>query len=471
MNTLRSSALISIFALSLLPALHAQPGQPDPDRESLRSQALKQSQQGNYKEALEALISLATDPLETPGLVGSDLQSAVDSMGALNRIKEADAFLEKVVEIHSNNWMALAAAARCLSQGDHNGTIVAGTFERGPHRGQGRYVSSEERDRIRALQWMVKAMTLIEGLARSPGGEAGAFYEEFARMLVGARGYQDAWRLQVLSDLTVLPDYEEGHIYWRSQGETRGAPVDEAGNPILYPVPVRYDAAVSDGERWRWMLKRATDHDRSRAAAVKMTWAGFLSQQFGVETLVRGNWQMPRIDEDDPTAATATLALHTLADDETVARLAAGIKRFRLPPEFDFIRLYRDVAAEPKSSDAESALNALAELFTNRRQYEQAAAYWRESIKGYGAGQENWKQKRLDQIVGNWGRFEPAMTQPSGQAASLEYRFRNGTRVVMDAREIKVPELLADIKENLKSNPKELDGGRFALDDISFMLV
>lgn len=471
MNTLRSAVLVSFFTFSLLPALQAQPGKPDPDRESLRNQARKQLQQGNYKEALEAFTSLATDPREAPERVGTDLQSAVDCMGSLNRIKEADALLETVVEIHSNNWMALAAAARCLFQGDHNGTIVAGTFERGPHRGQGRYVSAEERDRIRALQWMVKAMTLLEGLPRSPEKEAGSFFEEFASMLMGARSYQDAWRLQVLSDLTVLPDYEEGNVYWRNRGETRGAPVDEAGNPIFYPVPVRFDAAVSDGERWRWMLKRAVDHDGSRADSVKMTWANFLSQQFGVETLARGNWPMPQIDVDDPTAATATLALHTLADNETVARLAAGIKRFSLPPEFDFIRLYRDVAANPKSGYTESALNALAELFTNRRQYEQAAAYWRESIKGYGAGQENWKQKRLDQIVGNWGRFEPAMTQPAGQAASLEYRFRNGTRVVMDVREIKVPELLADIKEYLKSNPKELDGGRLALDNIGSMLV
>ncbi len=469
MKTLGIVAFVSI--LSLAPPMLAQFSQPAPDRELLRKQAQKHQQQGNFKEALEAYTTLATDSQENPALVGNDLQGAVSCMQSLNRIGEADAFREKVVELHAENWRALAAAANSLFQGDHNGTLVAGVFERGPHRGQGRFVNAEERDRIRALQWMVKAMTLLEVLPQSPGWEAGSFYEEFARMLMGFRSYHDAWRLQVLSDLAVLPDYEDGNLYWRARGQTRGAPVDEKGNPIFYSVPARYEATTNDGERWRWMLKRAVDHDRSRAQSIQHTFVGFLSQQFGVETLAWGGWQVPRMDEDDPKAATATLALHTLGDNETVARLATGIKRFTLPDEFDFIRLYRDLAGDVKSGYAESALNSLAEIFTNRRQYEQAAGYWRASIKTHGPGSDNWKQKKLDQIVGNWGRFEPSMTHPAGPGASLEYRFRNGEKVVFDAREIKVHELLADLKDYLKSNPRELDWNRMSLDNIGMMLV
>jgi uncharacterized protein YfaS (alpha-2-macroglobulin family) len=469
MKTLGIVAFLSI--LSLAPTLQAQSGQSVADREILRKQAQKHQQQGNYKEALEAYSTLATDPQENPGQIGNDLQGAVACMQSLNRIGEADAFREKVVGLHAENWRALAAAANSLFQGDHSGTLVAGVFERGPHRGQGRFVNAEERDRIRALQWMVKAMTLLEALPVSPGWEAGSFYEEFARMLMGFRAYQDAWRLQVLSDLAVLPDYEDGNVYWQSRGQTRGAPVDEKGSPILYSVPARYEAAANDGERWRWMLKRAVDHDRSRAQSIQHTFAGFLCQQFGVETLAWGGWQAPRMDEDDPKAATATLALHTLGDNETVARLATGIKRFTLPDEFDFIRLYRDLASDAQSGYAELALNSLAGIFTNRRQYPQAAAYWRESIKAHGPGSDNWKQKKLDQILGNLGRFEPSMTHPAGPGASLEYRFRNGAKVVFDAREIKVPELLADLKDYLKSNPRELDWNRMSLDNIGMMLV
>lgn len=470
MKTRYIAVLFSILTLSLLPILQAQSGQPVSDLDGLRKQALKHQQQGNFKEALEDYSTLATDPQEKDGMVGNDLENAVACMQSLNRIKEADAFREKVVGIHPGNWRVLAATAKSIFGGDHNGTIVAGVFERGPHRGQGKFVQAEERDRIRALQLMVRAMTLLETSPSHQGWEARSFYEEFARMLMGFRGYQEAWRLQVLSDLTVLPDYEEGNYYWRGRQQTRGAPVDENGNPVFYRVPAHYEDAVNDGERWRWMLKQSVDHDPSNEYSVRSIFAQFLSQQFGVESLARGGWHMPRIDEDDPKAATATLALHTLADNETIARLATGVKRFTLPPEFDFIRIYRELA-DTKSGYAQSALNSLAEIFTNRRQYDQAATCWRESIKSYGDGSDNWKQKKLDQIVGNWGRFEPSMTHPAGQGTTLEYRFRNGTKVVFDAREIKVPELLADIKDYLKSNPRELDWERTTPDSIGTRLV
>ena len=64
-------------------------------------------------------------------------------------------------------------------------------------------------------------------------------------------------------------------------------------------------------------------------------------------------------------------------------------------------------------------------------------------------------QQRLDQIVGNWGRFEPAQTQPAGRGATVEYRFRNGRQVEFTAHEIKVEKLLDDIKAYLKSNPAQ----------------
>ena len=37
------------------------------------------------------------------------------------------------------------------------------------------------------------------------------------------------------------------------------------------------------------------------------------------------------------------------------------------------------------------------------------------AIEEYGAGHDNYRQKRLDQIVGNWGRFEPAQVAAGRQ--------------------------------------------------------
>ena len=446
--------------------------QPPPDRDVAFKQASQDMQKGNYKEALERFQLLALDPKEKPDRVAGDLGSAVGCLQQLNRSKEADAFREQVAQIHVRNWRVLAAAAQSVFDGEHGGTIVAGVFERGPHRGQGRYVDSEERDRIRALQWMSRAMGLVEQEAKGKalGYEGRNFYEQYAGMVMGFREYRDAWRLQVFSDLATLPDYEEWR--WNRWGEqARGAPVDEKGDPVYYKVPASFETAANDGERWRWLLKQAVVHDPSSEFSRKNAFAAFLHQQFGVETLASRGWRLPERDEDDSKAESGTFALHTLGDDETIARLATGIKRFTLPAEFDFIRIYRELADNTKGGYAEPALNALAEIFTNRRQYETAAGYWKQSIKDFGAGSDNWKQKKLDQIVGNWGRFEPTMTKPAGEGASLEYRFRNAQSVIFDAREIKVAELLADIKDYLKSNPKELDWEKMGIDNIGYLLV
>ena len=68
---------------------------------------------------------------------------------------------------------------------------------------------------------------------------------------------------------------------------------------------------------------------------------------------------------------------------------------------------------------------------------------------------EDWQQ-RLEQIVGNWGRFEPVMTQPAGRGASVEFRFRNGKKVSFTAHGIKVKLILDDVKDYIKSEPRKL---------------
>jgi uncharacterized protein YfaS (alpha-2-macroglobulin family) len=473
-----ASCLALLFASSALLA-EAPPPAAGPSRDEARQNAQKLMKAGNYKEAYDLYQKLATDPDESARQVGQDLEIALTCLQNLNRVKEADAFREKVAQVHAANWRALYAVARSYFNIDHSGTIVAGKFERGPHRGGGKYANVMERDRVRALQLMVKAMEKAERDFRSAdqiapadrvsGSEIASFYEDFARQWMGNRGYNESWRLQYLSDLTVLPDYEEGYWYYRGGGAS-GAPVDEAGNPVLHLLPKTFADAKSDGERWRWCLTQAMEYDAGRADSVRYQYAEFLHQQFGVQTMAAYGWPRPSGDGDEK-AETGTYALHTLAPDETIARLATGVKRFRLPAEFDFIRIFGEIGRKSPSGYAESALNTLAQIYMDRRQYVPAEETWRLSIKNHGPGHDNWKQKRLDQIVKNWGRFEPIMTQPAGEAATVEYRFRNASKVTFDACEIKVANLLGDIKDYLKSNPRELDWQRMNVGDIGYMLV
>ena len=85
----------------------------------------------------------------------------------------------------------------------------------------------------------------------------------------------------------------------------------------------------------------------------------------------------------------------------TIAKLANGIKRFKLPDEFNYIQLYQQITDDPKTGHGEDALTQLAQIYENRRQYKKAAAVWERSIKEYGPGNNNYKKQRLDQIVGN----------------------------------------------------------------------
>ncbi len=169
-----------------------------------------------------------------------------------------------------------------------------------------------------------------------------------------------------------------------------------------------------------------------------------------------------------------TFALHTLGENETIARLATGVKRFELPDEFNFIKIYQQIAANPKSVYAVESLEQLAQIFENRRQYPKAADYWRRLLKEFPNADKNRRQgwnDRLEQIVGNWGQFEQATTQPAGKGATVEFRFRNGTAVDFTAHEIKIDKFLDDVKAYLKSNPREVDWEKIDFGNIGYRLL
>ena len=422
---------------------------------------------GNYKDAYDGFRKLTLDATDDPLRVGSDLDMALNCLRQLGRLDEIDELRENAVQVHAQNWRLLEAAADSYLNFDHFGFIVAGKFSRGPHRGGGEAVNSMERDRVRAMQMMAQAIPLVQNEPKKV--EAANFWMAMSRMLLANRGYNDAWRLQYLTNLNELSDYEQG--WYRGSG-TQGAPVDADGNPVYHYLPKSWQAAQSDGERWRWALSQAAENNPRLLNAVREELANFLQNQFGVQTMAFYGAFFGGLEDDETKKdESGTWALHTLADSETIARLASGIKRFKLPDEFNFIRIYQQIADEPKTGHGEFALEQLAHIYENRRQYPQAAEYWRRSIKEYGPGHDDFKKQRLEQIVGNWARFEPVVMQPAGKGATVDFRFRNGKKVTFEAREIKVAKLLNDVKQYLKSNPNQLDWQRLNIADVGYRLV
>ena len=451
------------------------------DEAPRRKKALKLYNDGNIKEAYEIYSKLALEAKTDPKQVGSDMNMAISALQRLNRRKETDAFREKVIKVHARNWRLLWTAAQSYLNATHYGYIISGEFERGPHRGGGKYVGSFERDRVRALQLMVRAFPLTKN--ENDHGQVGAFYMGLADMLMGQRGYAGAWRLQYKTDLAKLPDYDEygGYGYYGRGyygGGSRGAPVDKDGKPIYHKRPKTWGAATSDGERWRWALLQAAELSPSLRRQADYKFASFLKAQFGVETMGRygryfRGWQRPQPRDDGKKDKSGTYELHTLGEDETIAKLAIGIRRFKLPDEFNFIRIFQKLS-EGNDQYAKSAMSMLCTTFENRRQYPKAADYWRKNIKRFGDDQYKSKAKRLSQIVDNWGVFEPIMTQPSGQGATVEFRFRNGKNVHFEAQSLKIEQLLGDVKAFIKSNPqpnRNNDWYKTQINNIGYRLV
>jgi hypothetical protein len=445
------------------------------DDAKLHEQGLQLFRSGNFKEALGKFRPLALDPDTARLQVEHDLRLAVHSLNNLARTSEADQLIEDSVNAHSDNWRLLKRAAQLYRTTTHWGFLVTGEYERGNRRGGGKQVNSMLRDRTRGLQLFERARKLAADDEASPADVA-TLYSDYALTLRSGTGYTENWRLQALTDLDQLPDYVAGH--WHGYGRNQGAPVDAEGNPVYHRIPLTFEAAESDGERWRWLLTEAANLAPGRKLEFRMRFAQLLYESFSCQTMQQFSWWGARRTRQDDQKAGAgagtgagTYELHTSSDDETIARLATGVRRFKLPDEHNFIRIYEEVAAAGKSSQGEQARGQLAQIFENRRQYPTAADAWRAGIREYGPGNRNWRQKRLNQIVAKWGRFENSTSQPSGRGAVVEYRYRNGKSVHFEAWPIKVEKLIQDAKAYLKSNPARIHGENMEVQNIGYRLV
>ncbi|MCG8448858.1 MAG: MG2 domain-containing protein, partial [Pirellulales bacterium] len=124
-----------------------------------------------------------------------------------------------------------------------------------------------------------------------------------------------------------------------------------------------------------------------------------------------------------------------------------------------------ELLAEQTPNKHYPTASALAGIFENRRQYDQAVEYWEK------CPQQQHVKDRLQQIQGNWGRFESVMSQPAGKGATVDFRFRNGRRVEFTARRIDVPQLLQDVKAYLQKNPQKLNWRQLQIENLGHRLV
>ncbi len=424
---------------------------------------------GNFKDALEGYLKILKSDEPDGKLLSKAFNRITVCLQKLGRYAEIDSIRDEAIEKHAKNWRFLQAAAKSLFNGNHYGSIVAGKFIRGNRRGRAENASAANRDRVRGLQLFAKAESLI------PQGtnqyHVSIFYDDYANAIKEGRLWQNAWRFQILTDLKTIPDYERGYNYYRSYGTSDGAPVDKEGKPVFYSVPESFEKAVNDGERWRWLLSQQVKYNPEANAKTDYNFAEFLKNQFSVTTLKNYGSVFRKLQTDNKNSEGSPYEVHTLKDTETLCKLATGIKRITLPDEFNFIKIYQNLTKSDNQTYAKNSLLALAQVYENRRQFPKAAEYWKRYIKVEGEGPNKSYQKRLDQIIKNWGQFETVKLQPSGKSASVEFRFRNANEVQLEAYEIKVEKLLTDVMNYLRSNPRKITWDKTNISDIGRRLV
>ena len=481
--------LVSVVVLSSAGLMATTMQQPPADK---RAQARKLLEENNFNDALQLYRELAVDSENTGKAVPEDLGFAIACLNNLGLVHEADELIEVSIEAHKTDFRLLArAAAAYAGEIESGGFVIAGKFERGGHRGGGQWASVAARDRVRSLQLVLQAIALAEKDDNATAVERADLWQTISNQISSPR-HGEAWKLQDLTDLATLPDFEisdggmpyngrggrgMGRGIWPPGNTSKGAPVDKDGNPVFQHMPESWETAKSDGERWRWAMAQVVKHLEDRRSQIDLDWAGFLQSQFGVGASAVGGPPVIQITakEEDADAAkpqdATTWKAHELPDSETIAKLTTGVKRFALPDEFNHVAIFKAVIARD-GSEKRQALESLIGERMNRHQYAQAAELLREVLKLAAEGDDKKNvQARIDQIINNWLQIETVAVQPAGKGATFEIRYRNGKRATFEARPVRIEELLTDVRKYIESKPKQLDGAMLQVDNIGWSLI
>ena len=421
-------------------------------REELVAAARRLDGERLSKDACVLYEEVVTDTDTDEALCALAVGYYVNALRNSNQHAKIEPEMEEIVELWSDSLAVVLAAVRGLQSAPQDAFLVDGelVFQRTPG---AEYVSLHERRRVRTLQILRDALPLARQATAS--GIVAQFYQTFIQTLQNNDG--GYWKLQTLTNLDELPEIKDvadndDYLYDGSRHE--GAPVDENGNPVFFMTPDSFESAQNDGERVQALRAEAFEKSdkRGRYNAL-MSRANEARANFGVETLARYQaFQDFLYNNSDTTAG--VWSLHTLKDAETIAKLATGVKRFTLPPEYDYIAAWREALeyAETENEYAEP-LRALATELQNRRQLDRAAECWSQLIaklETFSNPNPNLLESAkgaLSQIVDPKLQIDQSASQVNGVKAQLAIKFRNAKRVELVVKELKVDELVKQLTQ------------------------
>lgn len=423
--------------------------------------------EGNHREAAD----LGKKALLSPAGTAKLLDLITQALGNLQSFSEMEEVIEAAVKAHPQKWRILLQAGRSYHSLPQGGMLVDGKFERGhPQwgRGGGTYVQTQLRDRVRALQ-------LVEAVWKALPVDASASQKSFVLTVLSSTlsqnqyGTSQAWALQHLTDLSTLPDYDDQSGL---DSPASGYPVDAEGNPVYFQAAESWETAQSDGERLLWLQEEIGQMSQDPTARQQMR-AELAKSWFSVRSIAGYGFRF-NTDENESAQRDGIATLHTLKDDETVVKLATGPKRLTLPPEWDFMKLYREVATHTDANAyaRTSAWEQIAQELTDRRQYPRAVEALKSAFDlAPDADRKKRLQAQIDQITTPQGNFDPLPPQAAGSEAKLSLTFRNATQIQLSARRVDVAKLLADTEAYLRSSPQQQDWQKTDLSSIGQRLL
>ncbi|MDO5309956.1 MAG: alpha-2-macroglobulin family protein [Planctomycetia bacterium] len=364
--------------------------------------------------------------------------------------------IEKGLERFPNSLEMRRAVVTIYLQLPQTGEMIDGKFVIKQTWGENT-LSWYDRKRVRILQIYRDGLATARelGALQQDNSNVSEFYLSFINVWTDSQ-FSEYWRLQTLTDIDVTPDYQPAERM-RQRNRMQGAPVDDNGDPIFYLTPESFESAKNDGERIQALRKEAFEY------ASKYGRARLLRQQaddvqalFGVQTLADYRFFFDRQSVDSEQTQSSIWTLNTLEDNETIARLATGLKRFKLPQEYDYIALWRESL---EYNVDYHVWTQVALEYENRRQYVKAAEVWRHivDILNGSWGKELDKNLRdrylmeattaLAQIEEPRIRFEHGDSKVTGTQLDMTLTFRNATEVEYTVNELRVDKLLDQLRQ------------------------
>ena len=378
---------------------------------------------------------------------------------------EIERLLDEALEARPNSWRVKTGVARLLDVLPNEGYMQDGKFVYTQPRLPARedLLNCHERKRVRKLQLYADALPLVReeldqlGDAEEKTSDSSALFHEnpSGYYLAFAGLFQndvtlDFRRLLTLTDLSVLPDCQPVSeirpvsIFDREDTRLNGAPVDEEGAPIFFTSPESFETAKNDGQRRQALLTELSERRPGYRATVCSQRARDAQALFGVQTL---GWFAPgSSDAEQESRQKAIDDLKTLADNETIAKLENGVKRFELPPEYDYINLWREIA-EIQGDSSSSALKEIALEYQNRRQLDKAADAWRRVLEQEDVPDHDLSQAKaaLSQIVDSRVAIDSS-SAVNGAKMDLNLRYRNAVGAEIVVKRLNVDEALKTVR-------------------------